>query len=133
MPDQPHFIAAPIPRIDPDQWEEHEGLRETLLLRYTDPGANETLRRLGAFLFDTALECPVTWPNHPEGATSSELRAALADLRHLEGFLSAVGREHEASELSAADTSLSQFAGRQAVEVGMIADRIEEELGQCQP
>lgn len=133
MPDQPHSISAPIPRLDPALWEEHEGFRETLLLRFTDPEANTTLRRLGAFFFDTALECPTTWPNHPEGATCSELRAALADLRHLEGFLSAVGREHEVSSLSPADSSLSQFAERQAVEVGRIADRIEEELSRCQP
>ncbi len=111
-------------------WEKHEGFRETLLLNFTDRRANQTLRRLGLFLLDLALECPPSWPNHPEGSTRSELRAALADLRHLQGFLSSVGREHILSSLGFEDTALSQFAVRQAREVETIANRIEDELEQ---
>ena len=122
--------AASIPRIDPALWEKHEGFRETLLLNFTDRRANQTLRRLGLFLLDLALECPPSWPNHPEGSTRSELRAALADLRHLQGFLSSVGREHILSSLGFEDTALSQFAVRQAREVETIANRIEDELEQ---
>ena len=58
MPDRDEStLAAPIPRIDPAQWEKHEGLRETLLLHYTDPEANETLRRLGDFFYNASLAC----------------------------------------------------------------------------
>jgi hypothetical protein len=128
MPDSEQSTSAHIPRIQPAEWEKHEGFRETLLLHYTEPEANTTLRRLGALLYNFSLEFADAWPHHPEGETRSELRAALADLRHLEGFLCAVGREHIVSSLNPADECLSRFAERQAFEVGRIADRIEEEL-----
>ena len=130
MPDRDESTpAAPIPRIDPALWEKHEGLRETLLLHYTDPEANETLRRLGDFFYNASLACAPSWPNQPEGETRAELRAALADLRHLEGFLASVGREHRVSSLSSADEALSEFAERQTLELSRIADGIEEALG----
>lgn len=129
MPDQPKStLAAPIPRIDPASWEGGEGFRETLLLHYTDPEANITLRRLGGLLFNFSLECAESWPHHGEGETRSELRAALADLRHLEGFLASVGMEHELSSLAPADEALSLFAGRQALGLSRIADEIEAAL-----
>lgn len=129
MPDQSESIsAAPIPQIDPASWEEGEGFRETLLLHVTDPAANTTLRSLGGLLFTLFLECAGSSPHHSEGETRSELRAALADLRHLEGFLISVGREHEVSSLSPADETLSLFAGRQALEVSRVAREIEQAL-----
>jgi hypothetical protein len=131
MPDRSKSIsAAPIPRIDPASWEEGEGFRETLLLHVTDPKANTTLRSLGGLLLNLFLECAPSSPHHGEGETRSELRAALADLRHLEGFLISVGREHEVSSLSPADDELSQFAGSQALEVSRIAHEIELALGE---
>src|ERR1043165_1633789 len=128
MPDQSKSIPAPIPHIDPALWEEGEGFRETLLLHFTDPEANTTLRRLGDLFFNLSLIGAESWPHHPEGETRAELRAALADLRHLEGFLGAVGREHVLSSLNPSDEALSRFAESQAIEVGRMADRIEEEL-----
>jgi hypothetical protein len=128
MPDRAQSTPAPIPTILPAQWEEFEGFRETLLLHYTDPEANDTLRRLGGFLFNVSLESAPAWPSHAEGETRSELRAALADLRHLEGFLASVGQEHVVSSLLPGDEALSRFAAEQSIQVGQIADRIEEEL-----
>ena len=128
MPDQEQSIPAPIPRIDPAEWEEHEGFRETLLLHFTDPEANSTLRRAGSLLFSLSLEAAALWPHHPEGETRAELRAAVADLRHLEGFLAAVGREHEVSSLSEDEDVLSLVAARQAVELSRIAEEIEAAL-----
>jgi hypothetical protein len=130
MPDRNESTpAAPIPHIDPASWEKGEGFRETLLLYYTDPAANETLRRLGEFFYNASLACAPSWPYQPEGETRSELRAALADLRHIEGFLASVGREHELSSLSPLDEALSEFAERQALELSRIADGIEAALG----
>ncbi|MBW8875209.1 MAG: hypothetical protein JF614_09610 [Acidobacteria bacterium] len=130
MPDRDESTpAAPIPRIDPASWEAGEGLRETLLLHFTDPEANEALRRLGDLLFDLSLLGAESWPHHPEGETRAELRAALADLRHLEGFLGAVGREDLVSSLNDEDSALSQFAAREVLELRAIADRIEAALG----
>jgi hypothetical protein len=131
MRDQSKSIpAAPIPRIDPASWEGGEGFRETLLLHYTDPEANTTLRRLGDLLFTFSLESAGSWPHHPEGETRSELRAALADLGHLEGFLASVGREHEVSSLSSADEALSHCAARQALELARVAREIKQALGE---
>lgn len=130
MPDQEQSTPAPIPHIDPASWEEGEGFRETFLLRFTDPEANTTLRRVGSLLSDLSFEAARLWPHHPEGETRSELRAALADLRHLEGFLASVGREHELSSLSPADDLLSQFAAREARELARMAAEIEEALGE---
>jgi len=130
MPDQEQSTPAPIPHIDPAQWEDHEGFRETLLLHYTDPEANTTLRRLGDLFLTLYLECAPSWPHHPEGETRSELRAALADLRHLEGFLASVGKEHMISSLGADDEALSQFAERQAQKLSRIADEIEQAIGE---
>ena len=56
MPDREQSTPAPIPTTLPAQWEEFEGFREMLLLHYTDPEANDTLRRLGGFLFNVSLE-----------------------------------------------------------------------------
>src|SRR5215218_6790834 len=118
MPDRRESIPAPIPRIDPAKWEDHEGFRETFLLHYTGPEANDTLRRFGSLLFSQALEGADQWPARPESSTRSELLAALADLRFLEGFLGSVGQEHVVSSLSSEDAPLSQFAAGQALEVG---------------
>lgn len=130
MPDRDQSIPAPIPRIDPAEWEAHEGFRETLLRHFTDPEANATLRQLGSLLFNMSLECAALWPHHAEGETRSELRAALADLRHLEGFLSGVGHEHVVSSLSEGDEALSRFASRQARELSRIANEIERTLSE---
>lgn len=129
MHDRDESIPAPIPRIDPVHWEEYEGFRETLLLHVTDPEANATLRRLGSFLFSVCLERAELWPHHPEGETRAELRAVLADLRHLEGFLGTVGKEHVVSSLSESDEALSRFAARQARSLSRMADKIERVLG----
>jgi hypothetical protein len=130
MPDQDESTPAPIPQIDPAAWEDHEGFRETFLLHYTDPEANQTLRRLGGLMFNQALERVDLWPKRTESATRAELLAAASDLRFLEGYLGAVGQEHVVSSLSSGDTALSQRAAGWALEVGGIADRIEEELAQ---
>ena len=130
MPDRDESTpAAPIPRIDPASWEEGEGFRETLLLHVSDPEANETLRRLGQFFYNASLACAPSWPHQPEGETRAELRAALADLRHLEGFLASVGREHVVSSLSAADEALSEFAERQTLALSRVAEEIEAAIG----
>ncbi len=133
MPDQEQPTPAPIPRLDPALGEEHEGFRETLLRHFTESEANTTLRGLGRLLFNFSLENPEGWPQDPAGETRSELRAALADLRHLQGFLASVGREHVVSFLAPGDEALSLFAERQAIEVGRIADQIEEEIDRGQP
>jgi hypothetical protein len=120
--------AATPPTIDPAAWEDFAAFRETFLMYLTPPGYAAALRTVGEMLHTMILESYNPWPGWPESSTRTELRAALADLRHLEGFLGAVGREHVASSLTRPDDRLSRFAARQAAEVAKIAHRIEAEL-----
>ena len=96
---------------------------------FTEPATNAALRVAGRTIHDMLLEFYHHFPEWPEGTTATELRAALADLRHLEGYLRAVGREHEEATLTEANTVLSRLAGREAGELARIADKIEEALG----
>jgi hypothetical protein len=120
-------VAVP-PIIDPTSWETFPIFRETFLMYVTEPEHNAALRKTGEFLFTMVLEQYGNWPSWTESPTRTELRAAVADLRHLQGFLASVGREHRLSSLSSEDTALSRSAARTAVEVGKLADRIEREL-----
>jgi hypothetical protein len=127
-PDFPEPPALP-PVLDPAAWEDFPVFRETFLMYFTEPPANSALRIFGRLFHELVLEYYHHWPNWPEGVTATELRAALADLRHLEGYLSAVGREHQDASLSESDTALSILAGRLAGELSRVADEIEQALG----
>ena len=120
--------SIPSPEGDPPTWEDREGFRETLLLHFTRPGDADAMRHFGAMLYDSALLSSSSWPDWPESTTRTELRAAAADLRHLEGFLTTVGREYEVTSLPSEDARLSLFAAREAREIAKIARRIEEAL-----
>jgi hypothetical protein len=121
--------TATPPRIAPAAWEDFPAFRETFLMYFTEPPANAALRVFGRLFHELVLEYYHHWPEWPEGVTATELRSALADLRHLEGYLAAVGREHEAAALSEPDTALSVLAGRLAGEVTRIAEEIEAAIG----
>ena len=81
---------------------------------------------MGRLIYDLATEAG-SGPADPS-ITRAELRAALADLRSLQGFLATILRESEESSLDAAEQALSVFAGKQASRVGAIADEIEGRL-----
>ena len=140
MPDQSQCINPPSsgaqteppaipPLIEPAAWEDFPVFRETFLMYFTEPPANSALRIFGRLFHELALEYYHHWPNWPEGVTATELRACLADLRHLQGYLAAVGREHEEAALTEPETVLSRLSGRLAGEVARIADEIEQALG----
>lgn len=141
MPDQPQCINPPSsgsipqapavpPLIEPAAWEDFPVFRETFLMYFTEPPTNSALRIVGRLFHELVLEYYHHWPNWPEGVTGTELRAAVADLRHLQGYLAAVGREHEEAELTEPNTVLSRLAARQAGELARIADEIEQALGE---
>ena len=129
MPDRDESTPASIPQLDPALWEDHEGFRETFLLYFPNPKENETLRSLGELLFSRALEAHDQGQPREESPTRSELRAALAELRFIEGYLGSLGEEHVVSSLGSEDAVLSRFAAGEALEVGRVAERIERELG----
>jgi hypothetical protein len=131
LPIPPESIPPAVPPIlDPVLWEDFPVFRETFLMYISEPEFNASLRRVGEYFFGMLLECYGDWPEWPESSTRTELRAAVADLRHLEGFLASVGQEHAVASLPWQDARLSRFAARQAAEVARIAHRIEQELAQ---
>lgn len=123
-PDDPPPAIPPI--IDPDHFEDFPVLRETFMLYVSDPVANASLRGAAGLLFDLILEYWGKWPDHPEGFLRACLRAAVADMRSVQGFLAelkegAYGSGHE-DHLAAVGVGI-------APEIGALADRIERELG----
>jgi len=128
IPPEPAAPSTP-PILDPAAWEDFPVFRETFLFYFTEPPCNAALRIFGHLFHELVLEYYHHWPSWPEGVTATELRAALADLRHLEGYLSSVGREHQDASLSESDTALSVLAGRLARELSRVGDEIEQALG----
>ena len=120
--------AATPPTIDPAVWEDFPAFRETFLMYFTPPGYAAALRTVGEMLHTMILENYRPWPGWPESSTRTEMRAAVADLRHMQGFLASVGRERELSSLDPEDAYLSQIAGKLARQLKHATDGIEREL-----
>jgi hypothetical protein len=121
--------AATPPRIPPASWEDFAVFRETFLVYFAERHTNSALRVVGRMFHELVLEYCHHWPDWPEGTTATELRAALADLRQLQGYLGTVGQEHETASLAKGDTYLSRLAARQAGELARIGDEIEAAIG----
>jgi hypothetical protein len=112
---------------NPSPWNEADSFRETFLLWIDDPQDREALRQGGRVLYDLAVEVSRAMGGE-SSMTRAELRAAMADLRHMEGLLASVGREAEESTLEPDDDALAHFAGRLAGQVGSLAEAIERVL-----
>ena len=118
------------PAIDPAAWEAYPAFRETFLMYVTPPGHAAAIRGFGELLYGLLLETPPEWPEWTESSTKTEMRAAAADLRHLQGFLGSVGRERSVSSLDPEDAYLSGFAAKLSRQLGKVAEWIERELQQ---
>jgi len=135
MPDLPDSTPPPAlqPATDPAAWEDFPAFRETFLMYITPPGYAAAIRKAGEMLYSLLLDTPAEWPGWPESSTRTEMRAAVADLRHLQGFLGAVGRERETSSLDSEDAYLSNIAAKLARQIGHAADGIDRELAGVRP
>jgi hypothetical protein len=111
----------------PPGWIESDSFRETLLIHIDFEDGREALRRAGRVLYDVAVEA-TRGDASSESPTRTELRAALADLRHLQGYLASIGLAAELSGLAPEDDALARFAGQQAAALGSVGDRIAERL-----
>lgn len=120
------------PALDPFDWEASPALRETFLLHVTVPEYNAALRTTARFLYEMVLEYR-HWPVLPESHTTNEMRAALGDLRHLQGYFSSVGRERKSSRLTPPDAELARLAARLGLVVARVADEIEAALVAIEP
>jgi hypothetical protein len=74
------------------------------------------------------LEVYDRWPAWPESSTRMEMRAAVADMRHLQGFLASVGIERRVSSLAPEDHKLSKHAAELARVLNKLANGIERRL-----
>lgn len=134
-PEQPAPSAAVSPpTIDPAKWEtDFPTFRESFLRWFTEPQDNAALRDFGRMLFDLILEGNRVQPDEPEGIYRHDLRAALADLRAVQGFLAYIGQSQEdldEDDHEDADSlRLCYLAEQLAPRVGRIADSIEGALG----
>jgi hypothetical protein len=124
--DEPQSVAVP-PHITAEKWEGFPCFRESFLVYFTESNSNEALRFVGNLLYDMVLQYWEHWPKHPEGWVPSFVRAALADLRHLEGLLAAFG--HESPDAGTRDARLCLRAVEASVAIRAVADRLETELG----
>lgn len=116
------------PILDPGQWESFPVFRESFLLYISEPQFNAALRMAAEHFFAMMLETYGHWPAWPESSTRMELRAAVADMRHLQGFLASVGQERRLSSLAPADAKLSKHAAGTARLLNKIASGIERKL-----
>jgi hypothetical protein len=114
--------------LTPSGWEESAGFRETFLFRFYEAADLQCLRHLARMLHESALEMARYAPPSGESATREELRAAVADLRHVQGFLAAVARGREESELAPADAELAAVAAEQSEAVAGLAAVLEQAL-----
>ena len=123
--DDPPVSAAP-PEIDPVQWERFPTFRETFLVYFTLPEHNAALRTVGNLLFDMTLATWGEWPDQPEGWLRGQLRAVVADLHHLEGYLVTLA---ESPPADAYEGHLIRTAVLMSREVASVAEHIEKKLG----
>jgi len=68
-------------------------------------------------------------PEHPEGSARAQVRAVVADLRFLQGFLDGLAEEAEGTSMEPFEEHLFRFAGKRAAVLGKAADEIEAQLG----
>jgi len=130
IPDSTSPPVAVPPDVDPDSWEDFAVFRESFLMYFTAPGLNTALRGAAESFFTLLLEHSGAqgWPEWEESSTRTELRAAVADLRHSVGFLASIGKERKISTLAPGDHKLSKLAGDTARTLNQIAIGIERKL-----
>lgn len=121
--------AAVPPIIDPDAFERFEGWRETTLAIFTEPTANATLRAFAEFIYTVCLEYSHYWPPEPEGSFRHQCRAAVADLRHLQGYLAMLDQARVDASLDDDEERISAVCGRLSPRVKKIADALETAVG----
>lgn len=126
---KPSHASPSLHALAPAGWEESASFRESFLHHVHDPADLGALRHLGRMLHESSLELARYAPPGGESATREELRAAAADLRHVQGFLAAVARSLEESELPPADAELAALAARQSHAVAGLAAALEQALG----
>ncbi len=128
MSDQPEHSNPLSPSLEAKHWEAHAVFRETYLHLYPEAHIRDAFRSVGVTLYDNALLHEETYKERGEVPVKSDLRAALRDLRQLQGYIHHLGAEPGSID----DPELVQLH-LQAVELserlGAEASQLEEMLG----
>lgn len=128
-PDQEEDYQPPAPF----PWQDRAVFRETLLVYFTQPGAVDLLRRVGAFFYGLMLESSGEWPDWPETQTRAELRGVVVDLFQVQGFLGSIWEEGELSAVPGEDLPLCKQALQWSRRAASLAREIEATLGAVAP
>jgi len=130
-PPSPPEKAVSPPVISPDRWEDFPCFREIFLVMFTDARANAAMRAFGHLQYEMVIETWGQWPDHREGIFPAELRAAVADLRHVQGALSSwCGPAFSNSDEY--EIRLAEVGKSIALAIGELTDRLEVELDSWQ-
>ena len=119
------------PQLDPAKWWDHHAFRETFLADvHSDEEDVAAIREFGKVFNMMANEMSGgSWGGTYADFTGRCLRAALADLRYLQGYFSQFTIEKEQS-LTPRDRRWHQFGLRMSERVAGLADAIEKELSE---
>lgn len=130
-------VFAHVPRLKAEDWDDAGIFRETYLSELSDEQAVGVLRDFGILQLIFMREALTSWPFRAIDSTVHRLRAAAADLRHLQGFVGAFcERPHEdrktdmeqGGEVLAAQGDRFCDLGRRISEaIAALADEIEGE------
>lgn len=115
---------------------EFSPFRETVLVHITNETSKHEIRAFGETIVENVVELRLaraaragrSLTDLSEAPTRILLRAAAADLRHLEGFLIQVANEADIFVLSRSDRALCRFARQMARAVGALQRMIERRL-----
>jgi hypothetical protein len=121
MQGYPQFTTPP-----PPPWNAADSFRETTLICIDDPVSREALRQVGRMIYEMAI-VTAEFPGD-ESTSHAEMRAALAELRFIEGFFHSMRQAAEESCLDPQEARLARFAGKMAVQVRAIVAAVEREL-----
>lgn len=110
-------------------WEEDAAFRQVFLCHFEDDD-RAALRQVGSMLYRYVLERSADYGPAASGEAPivAELRAAVADLRVMWGFFRMLEVEGEDSHRGRSGIRLTDLAGRSAVEMSRLAERIEDEI-----
>ncbi len=125
----PPTIAPSIPPLtDAAGWEDHAALRFTLLAHFTQPGDAAALVRVGAMLYDFALEMAPAWPAAERPTMHLAVAAGASDLRFLVGYLRDAGRLILEEGVEAKESKLALKTLRHVEAIVEIAGQMERDL-----
>lgn len=119
-------------------WEAHAVFRETYLHLYPEEDLRAAYRRIGVALYDQALAYEETYKPRGEVPIKGDLRAAVRDLRQLQGYLHHLGADPSGLEPGGLDPGdvepanlirLFALALDVADQLGAQAIRLEAMLG----